>query len=195
MGDLKMVLKPKSGKHGYEISEFKADLANKYVFSEFSERRQTDEIYKAMRGMVKNSDVRNKMLKGSMAITGLPKSADDYPGDYKMDIFVDKERACRVSVEIKEGTGKKIVDVGFKSVSSSEQAAKLLVSLKKNVPFFSKNLTLKNGDGQHAKDLLWRIGRVDSSLPLTTHTKGDGKKNEKVALDKLKKTMKALGYV
>jgi hypothetical protein len=30
---------------------------------------------------------------------------------------------------------------------------------------------------------------------MNTHTKGEGKKNEKVALDKLKKTMKKHGYV
>jgi hypothetical protein len=195
MADLKLVLKPKSGKHAFDAAEIKPNWANKTAFAKFSARQQTSEIWDAVRGLVKDSALRQKAMRGNVTITGLPGDAEDYPGSYKMDVFVDKTRACRMSVDIEEGKGKKIVDVGFKSLSNSESAVKLLKSVKKEYPFFKDKLLLKKGDGEHPDSILWQLGSERNSLPMNTHTKGEGKKNEKVALDKLKKTMKKHGYV
>jgi len=75
---------------------------------------------------------------------------------------------------------------------SSEAAAKLLVQHKASIP----GLTLKVGDGEHAKDIKWQVkGGKSGSLPMTAHTKGPGGKNENAALDTLKKALKVLSVI
>lgn len=194
MGDLKLEIKTK-GKDAFTAADIKANWANKTTFCDHDPRRQSDGIWKDMRGMIKDRELAQKALKADVKLTGLPSDPDDYPGTHKMDVYVNGERACRMDVDIKGSEKAGVNDVGFKSLSSSEDAAKLLVKLKKDNDFFKKNLTLKKGDSQHPDNILWKVGSVENSLPMNAHTKGDGKKNEKVALDKLKKTMKALGYV
>ena len=194
MGDLKIEIKTK-GKDKFTAADIKAFWANKLAVVEHDERRQTDGIWNDLRQMVKDSELAQKARRATFRLTGLPSDADDYPGSYKINVFVDGERACRMDLDIKGSNKSNVSDVGFKSLSKSEDAAKLLVKLKRDHDFFKKNLTLKMGDGQHPDSLLWKVGSVENSLPMNAHTKGDGKKNEKVALDKLKKTMKALGYV
>jgi|GEM_PF-2353289 len=194
MGDLKLEIKTK-GKDNFTAADIKQYWANKTTFADHNPRRQDDEIWKDMRGMVKNRELASKAIKATIKLTGLPNDADEYPGSYKMNVLVDGERACRMDVDIKGSNKPTVKSVGFAGLSSSEDAAKLLMKLKKDDDFMKSNLTLKKGDGQHPDSVLWKIGSVENSLPMNTHTKGDGKKNEKVALDKLKKTMKALGYV
>ena len=59
------------------------------------------------------------------------------------------------------------------------------------------SMIAKKGDGQHAKDILWQLKKGTSlvksgSMPMTTHTIGDGGKNLKAAITALNS---AIDYV
>lgn len=55
----------------------------------------------------------------------------------------------------------------------------------------------KNGDGQHADDILWYLGNekeelYSGSIPMTSHTRGAGNKNLTPAAADLNKAIKYL---
>lgn len=121
-------------------------------------------------------------------LDGLPSDEDKRSGEHELKIKVGAKEVSKNKVWInRPATG---INIGLASANTSEKASAALLKNKTKV----EGLELKLGDGEHAKDLKWSLDGKSGSLPMTTHTKGDGGKNEKVALDFLKKTMKEAGY-
>ena len=122
------------------------------------------------------------------SLDGLPGDEDKRSGEHEMKIKVGAKEVSKSKVWInRPATG---INIGLAAANTSEKAAAALIKNKAKV----EGLEIKLGDGEHAKDVKWSLGGKSGSLPMTTHTKGDGGKNEKVALDFVKKTMKEAGY-
>lgn len=122
-------------------------------------------------------------------LEGLPSDEAKRSGEHELKIEIDGTEVAKNKVWInRSSTG---VNIGLSSANSSEKAAAALLKNKDKI----KGLELKAGDSQHGKDLKWSLDGKSGSLPLTAHTKGDGGKNEKAALEFLKKTMKEAGYI
>ncbi|MFK7944280.1 MAG: hypothetical protein AB8B85_15390 [Paracoccaceae bacterium] len=149
-------------------------------------------LLKAMREYIVDDGLREAVLVAKAEFNWFPPEiADGCP--YKLAIKVAGVPAGGATVIFNTlGTGPQF-KVGFGDVSSSGAAAKLLKHLQSTNPKFS-GLTLRDVKGKHAGDVAWEMGSFSGSLPMTSHTKSKGG-NEKAALNVLKKSMKALGFV
>ncbi len=134
-----------------------------------------------------NSTLSLPLKNAGWRLIGLPKEGER-PGTHTLKIEVNGEKVAELEMSIKAEVTK--TNIGLAGARSSKQAAK---ALRNNIGRVN-GLVLKSGDRQHPNDLLWEFNGEKGSLPLTDHTKGDGGKNEKAALDKLKKVMNENGY-
>jgi hypothetical protein len=194
MPDLKLVFKPKKNKE-FTCADIKPGIAEKTIVVDFDERQQTTVIEKAVIAKIKESKFRTNALASTRKLTGLGSQATSYPGKYNLHVWVNEDRAARVFLYIEEpDESAEPKDVGLKSISNSKDMAKKIVELKqKEKPL--KTMSIKKGDGEHSEDILWKIGSKSGSLPMTTHTKGTGGRNELAALNQIKKVLKEIGYV
>lgn len=195
MATVTLELEPKKNKTFTE-ADVKKSFAGKTVIVNYNERRQTDDILAGVRDLIADRELREKVLNAKAKFTGLPTDIDDLCGErHKFLVEVSGVNAGRMDlyVEAPESGGEP-KDVGLAGINDSETMAKKLAKLAKEEEGL-KDLKLKLGDSQHPGSLLWQFGGTSNSIPLTAHTKGDGGKNEKVALDKLKKAFKRFGYI
>jgi hypothetical protein len=175
------------------IDQFDAKQVFKSLRTVFNnhEVNQGEEIKKHLLTLVKqkNKDLGAALFKAKFAIKGLEPAAEDNSGEHVMKIKIDGKDIAQNKVWINKPKTAKVTNIGLSTANTSEKAAAILRGGE------VEGLVLKNGDGQHAKDLKWTLGGVSGSLPMTTHTKGDGGKNEKAALTLLKKTLNGAGYI
>lgn len=147
-------------------------------------------------GTVQTSGMDRRMEKAKLQSIKVPSGFG--PGKHILMVKVDEE-SVPLPVEIAEPPQeaeppREPTDVGLQSITKSEDMARKLIELVRmqgGLP----HLQITRGDGQHPTDILWRIEDFSGSLPMTTHTKGDGGCNEKAALSHVKKSLKALGYI
>ena len=158
-----------------------------------NEKNQHGEIEKHLLALVKKKDkgVGAGLSKARCTVSGYDKDAEKRSGEHQMKVMLDNKLIATNKVWINKTTTGKGINIGISGANSSEKAAAILIKNKTKID----GLILKKGDGEHKEDLLWRLNGVNGSLPLTTHTKGTGGKNEKAALKVLKKAFGEAGYI
>ena len=108
-------------------------------------------------------------------------------GEHEMTIKINGKEICKNKVWINKSTA--AINIGLSGFTTSEKAVAALVKNQAKIT----GITLKKGDGQRPEDFKWRLNGKSGSLPLITHTKGPGGRNEKAALAELVKVLKAEG--
>jgi hypothetical protein len=153
-------------------------------------------VAKAVVGGVTTQNMNKRLESAKIVAKTVPPSLG--PGNHILMVKVDGD-SVPIPVTIaapadQPEPAREPVDVGLKGIASSEDMARKLEELKRDQAGLA-TMELKKGDKQHPLDILWKMGDRSGSLPMTTHTKGDGGRNEKAALDEVKRTFKDLGFV